>query len=263
MRGVRAQKDGGCALGSWGAGEGQPPVAAPAPPTHAHNTHARTQHAHMQHALQDALGVDAFTSSDEAFAAEALLEAYRSGDPDAVASVVKAKACFASMDNQVGPWCGVGGAAPVGGRGCAAWGAAVQALVTPPRPLRSLRTPAPSTLKHPHTLARSWHGWPRSCQQRGLTWGAWLRRWAPPARRWAWLRRQTAERRTSPDGAEAAAAAAAVAAAAAAASDSRARLVLPPSQRPRQHALQRAPAPHAVAPFFPIGFGASPPPFSA
>jgi gamma-soluble NSF attachment protein len=50
---------------------------------------------------QDALAVDAFISSDEAFAADALLAAYRTGDETAVASTVKSNPVFNYLDNQV------------------------------------------------------------------------------------------------------------------------------------------------------------------
>ncbi|KAI3428586.1 hypothetical protein D9Q98_007408 [Chlorella vulgaris] len=50
---------------------------------------------------QDALGVDAFMSSDEAFAADALFDAYRSGDSAAIQATVKRSAVFSNLDNQV------------------------------------------------------------------------------------------------------------------------------------------------------------------
>lgn len=50
---------------------------------------------------QDALGVDNFMSSDEAFAADALFDAYRSGDPAAIQAAVKRSAVFSNLDNQV------------------------------------------------------------------------------------------------------------------------------------------------------------------
>lgn len=51
---------------------------------------------------QDALEVDTFSSSDEAFAAEALFDAYRTGDPDAVVALVKKNYALGNLDNQVG-----------------------------------------------------------------------------------------------------------------------------------------------------------------
>ncbi len=44
--------------------------------------------------------MDAFSSSDEAFAAEALFDAYRSGDPAAVAALVKKNYTLGNLDNQ-------------------------------------------------------------------------------------------------------------------------------------------------------------------
>ena len=52
--------------------------------------------------FQDALGVTAFSSSEEAFVAEALFEAYRSQDAEAVKGVVKAKHILSDLDNAVG-----------------------------------------------------------------------------------------------------------------------------------------------------------------
>ena len=54
-------------------------------------------------AWQDALGVSAFSSSQEAFVAEALFEAYRSQDAEAVKRVVKAKHVLSDLDNAVRP----------------------------------------------------------------------------------------------------------------------------------------------------------------
>lgn len=50
---------------------------------------------------QDALGVSNFSSSDEAFVAEALFEAYRSQDVEEVKRVVKAKHVLSDLDNAV------------------------------------------------------------------------------------------------------------------------------------------------------------------
>lgn len=50
---------------------------------------------------QDALGVDAFMSSDEAFAADALFDAYRTADPGVVAETVKRNQVFVHLDNQL------------------------------------------------------------------------------------------------------------------------------------------------------------------
>ncbi|KAK9835464.1 hypothetical protein WJX74_000594 [Apatococcus lobatus] len=50
---------------------------------------------------QDALGVSNFSSSDEAFVAEALFEAYRSQDAEEVKRVVKAKHVLSDLDNAV------------------------------------------------------------------------------------------------------------------------------------------------------------------
>lgn len=51
--------------------------------------------------MQDALGVDAFSSSEQAFAAEKLLEAYRCGDAGAVRKSVASQNLFLDLDNQV------------------------------------------------------------------------------------------------------------------------------------------------------------------
>jgi len=48
---------------------------------------------------QDALAVSEFSSSDEAFAAEALFEAYKSADAEAVAAAVKSHSAFSHLDN--------------------------------------------------------------------------------------------------------------------------------------------------------------------
>ena len=50
--------------------------------------------------VQDALGVSAFSTSHEAFAAEDLINAYRTGDAAAVKAVA-AKPLFKTIDNQV------------------------------------------------------------------------------------------------------------------------------------------------------------------
>ncbi|KAJ9532770.1 hypothetical protein QJQ45_010880 [Haematococcus lacustris] len=51
--------------------------------------------------FQDALAIDAFVSSEEAFAADALFSAYRSGEEDEVQRVVKSKSVFKQLENQV------------------------------------------------------------------------------------------------------------------------------------------------------------------
>ncbi|KAK9815390.1 hypothetical protein WJX72_002807 [[Myrmecia] bisecta] len=50
---------------------------------------------------QDALGVDNFTSCEEAFAADALFDAYKTGDAEEVRKVLAAKHIFKDLDNQV------------------------------------------------------------------------------------------------------------------------------------------------------------------
>lgn len=50
---------------------------------------------------QDALAVDTFTSSDEAFAADALFDAYRSGEAAAIQGTIKHSPVFTNLDNQV------------------------------------------------------------------------------------------------------------------------------------------------------------------
>ena len=50
--------------------------------------------------MQDALGVDAFSCSSEALVAEALLDAYKSGDEAAIRQVIASKPIFQDLDNQ-------------------------------------------------------------------------------------------------------------------------------------------------------------------
>ena len=52
-------------------------------------------------AVQDAMEVEVFSSSDEAFAAEALFQAYRSGDAEEVKRCVAQTGAFLELDNQV------------------------------------------------------------------------------------------------------------------------------------------------------------------
>lgn len=54
---------------------------------------------------QDALEVETFASSDEAFAAEALFDAYRTGDPEAVVKLVKKNQTLSNLDNQIARLC--------------------------------------------------------------------------------------------------------------------------------------------------------------
>ena len=54
--------------------------------------------------LQDALAVESFTSSKEAFAADDLMEAFRSGDAAQVQKVVATNFLFRELDNQVSSW---------------------------------------------------------------------------------------------------------------------------------------------------------------
>ncbi|GIL76647.1 hypothetical protein Vretimale_8842 [Volvox reticuliferus] len=51
--------------------------------------------------FQDAMAVDSFANSNEAFAADALFEAYRSKNEEAISSLVKSKAIFKQLDHQV------------------------------------------------------------------------------------------------------------------------------------------------------------------
>ncbi|PNW80293.1 hypothetical protein CHLRE_08g385700v5 [Chlamydomonas reinhardtii] len=51
--------------------------------------------------FQDAMGVEAFAHTEEAFAADALFEAYRNNDADAVQALVKSKSQFKHMDHCV------------------------------------------------------------------------------------------------------------------------------------------------------------------
>lgn len=51
--------------------------------------------------MQDAMGVDTFATSDGAFAAEALFDAYRSGDAEEVRKCVQTHSTFMELDNQV------------------------------------------------------------------------------------------------------------------------------------------------------------------
>lgn len=50
---------------------------------------------------QDALAVSEFASSDEAWAAEALFDAYRSGDSDAIIKCIKLHQCFMNLEPTV------------------------------------------------------------------------------------------------------------------------------------------------------------------
>ncbi len=52
--------------------------------------------------MQDAMGVDDFANSDEAFASDALFESYRSGDPAEVKRCIETHQIFLELDNQVG-----------------------------------------------------------------------------------------------------------------------------------------------------------------
>ncbi|KIY98118.1 Gamma-soluble NSF attachment protein [Monoraphidium neglectum] len=52
--------------------------------------------------FQDAMGVDAFSSSDEAFAADALFLSYADGNAEKVKALVQSKAAFRQLDAAVG-----------------------------------------------------------------------------------------------------------------------------------------------------------------
>ena len=51
--------------------------------------------------LQDALGVEAFSRSEQAFAAEDLFNAYQSADAGAIRKCISSKPIFLDLDNQV------------------------------------------------------------------------------------------------------------------------------------------------------------------
>jgi hypothetical protein len=51
--------------------------------------------------LQDALTVQNFTTSEEAFAAEDLCNAFRSGDADKITALIKPNSLYLNVDNQV------------------------------------------------------------------------------------------------------------------------------------------------------------------
>eukprot|EP00879_Flechtneria_rotunda_P005030 GHRR01005306.1.p1 GENE.GHRR01005306.1~~GHRR01005306.1.p1 ORF type:complete len:315 (+),score=87.96 GHRR01005306.1:217-1161(+) len=51
--------------------------------------------------FQDVLGVESFTKSDDAFAADALFMAYQTGEAAKVQAVVQSKAAFKQLDNQL------------------------------------------------------------------------------------------------------------------------------------------------------------------
>lgn len=53
-------------------------------------------------AFQDAMGVEAFSGSDEAFAADALFEAYAGGKAEAVRALAQAKPAFKNLDTALG-----------------------------------------------------------------------------------------------------------------------------------------------------------------
>lgn len=50
---------------------------------------------------QDALCVDEFSSSDQAFAAEALIQAYRSISTESIDAVISSHSCFRHLDNSI------------------------------------------------------------------------------------------------------------------------------------------------------------------
>lgn len=50
--------------------------------------------------VQDALEVAVFTTSEEAFGADDLFNAYRSGSADEVKAVIASKSLFMNLDNQ-------------------------------------------------------------------------------------------------------------------------------------------------------------------
>ncbi len=50
---------------------------------------------------QDALTVPNFTTSDESFATEELVNAYRAGDAEAIAKLITPNSIFMNIDNQV------------------------------------------------------------------------------------------------------------------------------------------------------------------
>lgn len=50
---------------------------------------------------QDALTVPNFTTSDESFATEELVNAYRAGDAEAIAKLITSNSIFMNIDNQV------------------------------------------------------------------------------------------------------------------------------------------------------------------
>ena len=52
-------------------------------------------------ALQDAMAVDAFSSCQQAYAAEELFDAYRKADAEAVKACVARNSVFADLDTQV------------------------------------------------------------------------------------------------------------------------------------------------------------------
>lgn len=51
--------------------------------------------------LQDALTVQNFTTSEEAFAAEDLCNAFRSGDADKITALIKPTSLYMQLDSQV------------------------------------------------------------------------------------------------------------------------------------------------------------------
>lgn len=53
--------------------------------------------------MQDALAVDTFERSEEAFAAEALFDAYRAGTDEEIKQCINKKSIFMDLDNQVQP----------------------------------------------------------------------------------------------------------------------------------------------------------------
>jgi hypothetical protein len=50
--------------------------------------------------------VPAFTTSEEAFAAEELINAFRSGNAERITALIKPNSLYMNVDNQVGAWSG-------------------------------------------------------------------------------------------------------------------------------------------------------------
>lgn len=102
-----------CPTPLMGLGPHQMSSPPNAPPYHSPSAALRLSSLSLQ-VYQDVMDVASFASSEEAFSADALFEAYRSGKPEKVKAVVAAKSAFKHMDSQVRRYGTQGGAVTPG-----------------------------------------------------------------------------------------------------------------------------------------------------